>query len=264
MVHPLVSAFFIRLLSFFYNDEFRNTIASYYSISLLFFKILKHFAMKKIFFLFTLFLTNHFLIAQKIIVHNIKTIPSQPKSTDNVKVVLKVLTTSGGQKISFNVDKKDNVFNAVSCFFLGVTTEVPTYYDTIQVGKLPKGVYQVIYKAIASHYHNKCIGFDSVIIKQNFEIDASIGLSENQDNQPFCIAYPNPNQGNFNITFSQPIQDDWKINVFNILGQKNVFKEVQMVENQVFIDLGTKVVGIYLIEIIAEQKRLLKPIYIYE
>lgn len=120
--------------------------------------------MKKLTLLFFLpllffFVQNHRLLAQTCCPYldQIHLIPGNPTDTDQVKLAVVVTASSMGYFVSSNVSfpSQGNI-EASFCYFAGMLPSLQTYDDTLNLGVLPAGNYQLVLRAFQTSDPNDC------------------------------------------------------------------------------------------------------------
>lgn len=80
-----------------------------------------------------------------------------------------------------------------------------------------------------------------------------VGITEND-----FIIYPNPSQGRFKVTLEK--EGTYRVNVFNNFGMNIISNKI--FGKNILIDLGEIKKGIYFIEIIQQEKRIIKKVFV--
>jgi hypothetical protein len=95
-----------------------------------------------------------------------------------VKVVTRVVTPDLGYRIFCNVtvDQPQNKIDIDACYYDGNATEVDTHIDTVVVGTLFNGNYQLQFTAYLSYTNQYCVKVDSGKIDTTFHANRNRGV----------------------------------------------------------------------------------------
>jgi len=94
-------------------------------------------------------------------------------------------------------------------------------------------------------------------------VSTSVGVNK-VDSELEIKLYPNPNTGQFIIEFSNPIEDELEIQIFNTLGQVLLSKRIEALntDNQLQINLEEVATGTYLVRLSTNHKLTTKRVII--
>jgi hypothetical protein len=211
--------------------------------------------MKKIIFLlFTITFVNC-LTGQTYIVST-PTINSQ--ISWNTKIITKV-TFSGfalGLGHSFTIDHTNKIINLTSCYSdASVLPVVTPIKDTINIGMLMQGVYNLNYTVFVSSNSSSCIPHDTTIQTYTFYAGPN-NIQELSNDNKFLVS-PNPVKDSFKIITSD--NDILKrVEIINILGDKVL--EINEPTSNNYIDISFLEKGFYLVNIYTDKSSFIKKI----
>jgi hypothetical protein len=131
-------------------------------------------------------------------------IPQNPSSNSIIKVLTKVTTANQG----IVVDNNTHTINGLQikikgCYWQGMLTATQAYIDTLIIGQLLPGNYQVIQKAYLSTTQQHCSIIDSNQVSFTFNVSQFTGLAEELKNEAFYF-YPNPCLNSLNFSLFSP------------------------------------------------------------
>ncbi len=93
----------------------------------------------------------------------------------------------------------------------------------------------------------------------------SLGITDNATNEFLFSAYPNPNDGNFNVSFNASLKQDYNLEVQNVLGE-SVYHEVLpdfIGQYSKQIDISKYGKGNYLIRLSNSKNEIVRKIVVY-
>ncbi|MCW3083837.1 MAG: Lysyl endopeptidase [Bacteroidetes bacterium] len=110
-------------------------------------------------------------------------------------------------------------------------------------------------------FENKS-GYGQFLYIDNINIsNTTTGVNENADLNSSVSVYPNPNNGQFNVSINMAKAKNVTIKVMNILGEVVSTKSLENVSNNVCnIDLTGQAKGMYFVEITADNEKVVKKI----
>jgi hypothetical protein len=137
-------------------------------------------------------------------IDSIEVIPASPTTTDNIKIVTTVTTASLGQFIYSTHAVNGNNIQINACYFTGMLPATQTYYDTLVIGTLPAGNYNVDLTAYNA-YDTICSYADSTTSMVNFTVTEPTNSILNPTMEIGQL-YPNPTTGSFTIRLPEGIK----------------------------------------------------------
>ena len=117
-------------------------------------------------------------------------IPLSPTTSDFIKVVKPVPTNYGTliSSASWNNGSSHVIVNP--CYFIGIAASTLTHYDTIDIGYLPSGQYELDYNAAFSWSSTTC-NFDWTIFHEtSFQVIDDLSINEEHLSQYGVLPYP--------------------------------------------------------------------------
>ncbi len=174
-------------------------------------------------------------------------------NTNYVQVITKAFFANDAHTMahSYLVDFSNNTIHVSSCYFYpGILTVLTTLTNTVNVGILPQGNYNLSYTAYISGDGTNCTPFDTIIFPpapfyvgpnsmKEFEIEQNIQIAPNPVNDNFKLICADPNFGVMNIL------------IFNSLGQKVHEIIKPNLNSEMGLDLDP---GVYFLELNTETK----------
>lgn len=103
-------------------------------------------------------------------INSVQVLPSNPSTTDTVRVVMNVTTPSQGSFLGANHSITGNQINLQACYYAGMLPALQTYIDTVVIGVLPSGTYSLNFTARQSIDHLVCSPMDSTQLNQSFTV----------------------------------------------------------------------------------------------
>ncbi len=176
----------------------------------------------------------------------------------NTKIITKYYCSSNAFKIghSYSINYDSNEINLISCYTGGgLFPTTTTIIDTINIGLLPAGNYNLNYTVFISLSYSTCAPYDTVMSNYSFYAGPNNLKEENID---LAISiYPNPVKDLVNIISSEliPLR---KIVLFNLIGEKVL--ELDNFKSTDLIDLSSLPKGVYLLNIYTDKKSLTKKL----
>jgi subtilisin-like proprotein convertase family protein len=198
----------------------------------------------------------------------------------NMKINLKVNHTKIGDlvvKIAHPDGTTRTLWNRTcnSATYNGIDMTFADGSGTIVCGSPTTGTYNASQSsaALAGYNGKSSLGNWTLSVTDNninntgtlvsWAVDFGCTLATNQYDIADLAIYPNPNRGNFNIQFSNPVSNDIKVNVFDIRGRKifenNYANQATFNEN---IQLSNAEAGVYLVSITDGSRKIVKKIVI--
>lgn len=188
-------------------------------------------------------------------------IPENPTADDIVSVVITVTTPNQGAFLnaSAEVDIENNFINVEACYYSGLLTALQTYIDTVEVGTVPEGIYQLHFTANQSASPNKC-DFSDVNETSNIVMIGE-GNSIPELEEIEVAIYPNPSD-NGKITFEIDTQVN-RIELYALDGKLAAQYSFSMLQELYEIDCPELAAGQYMASIILENnQRLVREVVI--
>lgn len=146
-----------------------------------------------------------FSYGQSPYIASIEILPQNPSTNDEIFLATHVATANLGQYLGSIVDITGNTVTVESCYFQGWSTQPQNYYDTISIGYLSSGNYNLNYTGYISWDNTDCDYQQSNSQDTTFYIEPFLSLNE-VSNEKVNI-YPNPtNTGNIYITSQSQVQ----------------------------------------------------------
>jgi hypothetical protein len=173
-------------------------------------------------------------------INNIEVIPASPTTTDNVKIATTVTTPNLGIFLSSSHSVIGLTINAEACYFNGGLTAPQVYYDTLDIGTLNAGTYDVDFTAYQSLDTTMCTYTDTMTSNYSFTVTDGTS-SVHSITQQIGKLYPNPSNGKFTIQLSEGIGAN-RVRICSISGEL-----IYQVGFQEEMNLNLES-GIYLIE----------------
>jgi len=158
-------------------------------------------------------LTTTFINAQNI--DSLKIIPINPTSNDTVKIVCYTTFCYSCGYSNININIIDTTIEIYATYICDSMPVVISSVDTIAVGKLPAGTYEMMYYSIDSISQ---ITYDADTII--FAVQQWAGLPLNKYTENGMEIYPNPAKDYAILKFSLQKPDDVKIELYDYTGRK--------------------------------------------
>jgi hypothetical protein len=146
--------------------------------------------------------------------------------TNPVRVVTKVVTPDLGWRMSYDVtvDQPDYKIKIDACYYDGNATEVDTHIDTVVVGPLYNGNYQLQFTAYLSYTNTYCVKVDSGKVDTTFH-KGPTGINELSKEILKAEAFPNPFISDIKVLLSDNSDGSAPLTVFDSFGKK-VFSDL--------------------------------------
>ena len=189
-------------------------------------------------------------------INGISIIPTNPTTSDSIKIVTITTTPNLGNQISYNSSIQSNTIFLVGCFYSGLLTQPEQYYDTTEIGLLTPGTYTINYFAIQSSSDVNCILSDSNSMITTFVVSPANSIEEINNN--FKI-FPNPTTGYLNIA-NDNLSSEYKLEIANSFG-KLCYNETHF--GNTTIDLFKFTKGVYIIFISKGEEKYHKKIVLF-
>lgn len=143
-------------------------------------------------------------------------LPQNPGPNSIIKVVSKVITANQSIVVDQNsVSITGQQIKIRGCYWQGFATATQTFIDTLVVGQLPAGSYQILQKAYLATTQQHCSNpVDSNNVSLSFTVSAVTGITQQVTN-PEMSVYPNPST---NWLFIYGVPDEAEVFVFSATG----------------------------------------------
>ena len=177
--------------------------------------------------------------------------PSNPNTNDNVKIICNSSFSSGGCQLTnyyFNINETNIIINAIHT--VGPLAYICSTTDTINIGMLNNGTYQLIYNLI-NNYNQIILHTDTLL----FTVQQTSGINDLQK-ENIVIVYPNPfnNKTTFSIN-KNIIVKDAELYIFDAYQRQ--IKHIEIINNNDFIiNKGSLANGIYFYKLMNNQKQI--------
>jgi len=123
-------------------------------------------------------------------IDSVEIIPAIPNEDEETKVILTVTTPNLGEFINSSFEINGNVVLVEACYYSGFATALQTYIDTVNLGYLAAGDYNLTFVAQQSNNPQQCSVDDSQTVVDDFTVDVAGGVGELEVN-PISV-FPNP------------------------------------------------------------------------
>jgi hypothetical protein len=196
------------------------------------------------------FILTDNLKAQLPAINKLVIIPANPTSNDIVKVIGYTTFSSGGCPLTSSSLKINGTKITLHvCHTPGILTVICNSTDTLIIGKLDAGVYELHYylydARMLAHYD-----LDTVY----FTVQLAVGLQLSDNSGQKIDAYPNPVSKEINLEFKNHSAEGYNISFYSVTGQK--LKTIKESKNIIKIDISDLADGIYFMVISNEQEKL--------
>ena len=177
-------------------------------------------------------------------------LPVNPATSSNIKIASKVGLPNIGSKISsvYQIDMLNNKVTLKNSYCDGSLTSGVTIFDTVQIGNLTAGVWQLTYKAFyGNSVFTNCNSSDSVIKSITFTVTTKTFIDEKIGNKSLLV-YPTIFTNSLNISYlgNMPFKPI-KLNIYNTLGQIILTEDLQSQMTAINLEGLTK--GVYYINV---------------
>ena len=152
----------------------------------------------------------------------IKLKPTNPTINDSVYLITSVTTSTLGNYLGYELKKNGSDFVVDACYSSSWLTAIENYKDTINIGKLPSGRYNLVFNAFLSNSPNICDKVDSNSIKINFNVTATTSIF-NQELDNEIVLFPIPNNLDKITIYSKSILESIEIIDSNGRLKKRIF-----------------------------------------
>jgi hypothetical protein len=191
--------------------------------------------------LFVVLLTNN-LKPQISTIDSLEIIPSNPTTSDSVKVICRATFSSGGCPLkSFSFTQNGDTINMYASHSVGVLTIICHSADTLNIGKLNAGTYKLIYTLAANS-----VTYDIDTI--SFTVQQTVGVEFNAGSDEKVEIYPNPATNKITISTNRLLSSETRISIFSISVQLMKHASFQY-QKQFEMDVSELNKGIYLVKI---------------
>jgi hypothetical protein len=210
--------------------------------------------MKRILLVSTLFFCFSISFSQTIL--NFTIIPSNPTSTNNVRVVTHVVFGSNANLVSSSTVQIGNVINMKRCYALGPAAIADQKKDTLDLGFMTPGSYTVNYLGAINSNTNCTPTFTSAI---TFTVLSTPSNITRHSQYTKVKLYPNPFKDKLIVSTTN--SDAMDIKVFDCLGKLVAGK--QKYNSGETLDLSELNKGLYILQlsqngIIKDHLRIIK------
>ncbi len=180
-------------------------------------------------------------------IDSLKIIPDNPTTVDSIKVICYSTFGSGGIFLtSSNINMNGPSIDIQTYYFVGGFAVITYVIDTIFIGNLSAGTYELVYEILDSSGTSFDLDTTDFIVSQTTTIENL----QNSKKNSFHI-YPNPVKENLIIKFEKTARDAHnisKITIIDIRGKK-IYEQVTK-KNKLIINgkvFSTK--GVYFLKI---------------
>jgi hypothetical protein len=175
---------------------------------------------------------------------SIEILPQNPSTNDEVFLATHVATGNLGQYLGSIVDVTSNTVTVESCYFEGWLTQTQEYYDTISIGFLSSGNFNLSYTGYISSDYINCDYQQSNNQDTSFFVEQYVSLDE-IDNDKVMI-YPNPTKtGDIYVTSQSSIES---INIVDLQGNHLPIDYILM-DDKYLVKFDNFSEGIYLLTV---------------
>lgn len=129
-------------------------------------------------------------LAQSPYIVSVEILPQNPTTNDELFLATHVATGNQGQYLGSIVNLMGNDVSVESCYFEGMLTQPQEYYDTISLGYLAAGNYNLDYTAYLSLIYNDCDYQDTNNLTTSFIVSQAASLNDLE--AELVRIYPNP------------------------------------------------------------------------
>lgn len=192
------------------------------------------------------------VFAQGPIIDSVKILPNVPTKKDTVKIAFHVHTGAPGILLYLNNQLNNNTIDIKGCYSIVSGSTVPEYYDdTIKIGALAVGTYQVNFTAYLSVGTSNCTYEDSVKTTVPFSVIPPVTILTPSDD--FLSIYPNPAKDFLYVNIDKNSQVE-NITIQNMHGR--TLLHINNMKNYP-LDISSIPLGIYLVYINTNQGRFM-------
>lgn len=195
-----------------------------------------------------LLITLHFSFLKAQVFYWVSTPTVLAQNAADVKIVTKVSFGNSAMPInhSASVDNVNKKVNLVSCYLYNpVAPSAPIFIDTINVGAISLGNYDLNYTVFISSQMTVCAPYDTTANSYPFSAWESTGTQELNASQLIQIS-PNPASTEFYIDLKNNSADPTTLSITNCLGQE-IYVQAGLTENRAIVDCANWPPGLYLI-----------------
>ncbi len=131
--------------------------------------------------------------------------PTSPTEADYVVLNTVVTTPNLGEYLGATVTQTGNQIKVRACYYSGMPTALQTYNETVNIGTLPAGDYELVFWAVlADEFMNCQNAIDSVSHNLAFSVLPDTTSSIGQVLELDWQIVPNPASTSISITLMQP------------------------------------------------------------
>lgn len=131
-----------------------------------------------------------FTFGQSPYIGSIEILPQNPTTNDEIFLATHVATANLGQYLGSTVDVTGNTVTVESCYYRSWSTQPQNYYDTISIGYLGSGSYNLNFIGYISSNNTDCDYQQSNSDDTTFEVRPYLSLNEFSTED--VNIYPNP------------------------------------------------------------------------
>jgi hypothetical protein len=169
--------------------------------------------------------------------------PENPTTADSIKVISFTTFSSGGCHMTdSSIDIAGSTITIVATHYAGIATVICHSVDTINLGKVNSGTYELIYQIKTGTFPGVS---DTDTIA--FSVKNPNGIFPSHNSCQEIIIFPNPSTSEVNIDLNAKAGEMSRIDIYSVFGQK--VKTITVKEENTTIDIGNSADGIYFIVI---------------
>lgn len=140
--------------------------------------------------------------------------------------------------------------NCVGAQWTGTNATLATYSQSLSfIGNQTNVIFRFVF------HSDPAVVEDGVVI-DDFLISGTLSNQEFELNN--LLIYPNPSNGIFNIAISK--QDNYQVEVYDVLGKQIFSKQYNQVNDTIFLDLSDASIGVYFVKIKSNNQIVTKKI----
>ncbi|MCX6230639.1 MAG: T9SS type A sorting domain-containing protein [Bacteroidetes bacterium] len=188
--------------------------------------------------------------AQLPIIDSLKIIPANPTTIDSVKIICSAYFPSGGCLLSSSsVTITGNTISINAGHILGMMAYICHSTDTITIGKLETGTYELYYH-IYDPQNSSISDIDTIF----FTVYNITGINSFEKSENDFSIYPNPSGNEIFVDIISHPYEKFNIDIFSVFGQK--IKTITDINGKTAIDIDNLAEGAYFIVITNEKKQM--------
>jgi hypothetical protein len=187
---------------------------------------------------------------------SIEILPQNPSTNDEIFLATHVATGNLGQYLGSTVDVTGNTVTVESCYYGGMATQPREYFDTISIGYLSSGNFNLSYTGYISSDNTNCNVQQSNNQDTTFFVEQFLSLDEVDTDE--LMIYPNPtNTGDIYIKYQSSIES---INIIDLQGNYLPLDYI-LLDDKYLVKFENFSEGIYLLTVsFASGKKIQKRI----